>query len=171
MKVKTHKWYIILVGFLSIVILFLLLLDGIRQQKNVVIVRNVEKSNIVFGWTPAFSSIYASKIKYQSTFEADISEDDFIKYCQQNNWIIELFCNLDIPLKIIRYNWVESIDKYEFEKKTLDIDHENDNSCFHFVRQGYQYNNLYGEKNHKGLRIFIVYDKCKRRVYAYYYNR
>ncbi|MDR2408451.1 MAG: hypothetical protein LBE13_10125 [Bacteroidales bacterium] len=168
MEIKIFK---LLSGVLCIVILISLLLSGIKEQRRPIIKKNVKRSSIVFGGTSAFSSIYASKIKYECTFEAVISEAEFIKYCQQNNWAIESFCNTDKPLKIRRYNWIESIDKYKHEEENLNIDQENDCSCIHFVKKGYQYNNLHGEKKSEGLRIFIVYDKSNGKVYAYYRNR
>jgi hypothetical protein len=181
MKVKIFKLFS---GFLCIVIVISLLLSGIKEQRRTIIEKNVERSSIVLRGTPAFSSIYASKIKYDCTFEAVISEDEFIKYCQQNNWAIESFCNTNMPLIFMRYNWIESTNRYDDwgkwvrstnkyanSQETLDIDQENGNSYFHFISHGYLYDNLHGEKNPKGVRIFIVYDKSNGKIYAYYRSR
>jgi hypothetical protein len=181
MNVKIFK---LLMGFLCILFLIYLLLSGIQEHRRTIIEKNVKRSSIVFRGTPAFCSIYASKIRYECTFEAVISEDEFLKYCQQNNWAVESFCNTDTPLIFMRYNWVESpnryddwgkwarsINKYFNPQETPDIDQENSNSYVHFISHGYLYDNLHGEKNPKSVRIFIVYDKSNGKVYAYYRTR
>ncbi|MDR3196611.1 MAG: hypothetical protein LBU34_01975 [Planctomycetaceae bacterium] len=178
------KKFNLLMGFLCVVIFICLLLSGIQEHRRTIIEKNVESSSIVFGGTPAFSSIYTSRIKYERTFEAVISEGEFLKYCQQNNWAVESFCNPDTPLIFVRYNWVESTNgredwgewvsstnKYFNPQETPDIDQEKGNSYFHFISHGYLYDNLHGEKNPKGLRILIVYDKSNGKVYAYYRTR
>lgn len=149
-------------------ILAIILLAGIKTRTSIIIVRNVKKSPIVLGWTPSLHSINASRVKNQCMFEANILESDFLDYCQANNWPVEPFSNVDEPLEVTRYNWVESFDT---KGKSMKIENRNIDQSVHYIKHGYQYNNLSGEKNSDGIRIFIAYDIDMKKVYACYYNR
>ncbi|MDR3232183.1 MAG: hypothetical protein LBT46_00700 [Planctomycetaceae bacterium] len=51
--------------------------------------------------------------------------------------------------KIVRYNWIKNSEKYENEK--IHLKEENEESFFHFLSNGYFYNNLDGQIDPKSI--------------------
>ena len=136
----------------------------------VFLVENYVDTDIVHYPRQYTRQISASKNRYDCVYECCITRENALIYASEMKWQTqEISC--DKPIKIRRYNWFLDMERFLREEQELTQNDEVNDSCFHYVTQGFYYDNTNGDVVCESQRILVAYDDQQKKLYVYYRSR